>query len=85
MQEQLQSSVEAQEKAEEQCKTLRERNSELESALQKSQLESTSAIDELKLKVRIFIPKSHTAVLCASLDVRCWLSSCTGWNWSEAS
>ena len=51
---QLQSSVEAREKAEEQCKTLRERNSELERALQKSQLESTSMIDELKLKVRIY-------------------------------
>ena len=54
MQDQLQSSVEAREKAEEQCKTLRERNSELESTLQKSQLESTSMIDELKLKVRIY-------------------------------
>ena len=81
MQEQLQSSVEAQQKAEEEWKALRERNSQLESVHQKTQLELTSTIDELKLKVR-----TDPELRCALVFHLCWVflpCSLTGWSWSE--
>lgn len=51
MQECLKSSEEAQDRLKEECRVLRERNDETESLHQKTQLELTSQLDELKIKV----------------------------------